>query len=126
MSGVRDESLLLDDVLDAIQRLVELGSRQGPALGMDRDRDEAILFNLVVMGEATKRLGATTRARFLDIPWADMAETRDRVVHRYEGIDWQVIRAILDQDLPPLVPRVVAARDLLRSEFDARDAQRSP
>jgi uncharacterized protein with HEPN domain len=122
MSGVRDESLLLDDVLEAVRRLLELGARHGPELGADKDRDEAILFNLIVMGEATKRLAVDTRARFPDIPWADMAETRDRVVHHYEGVDWQVIRAILDRDLPPLIPRLAAARDLLRSEFDGRGA----
>jgi uncharacterized protein with HEPN domain len=116
---VRDESLLLDDVVDAVQRLLDLGARSQVALGADRDRDEAILLNLIVLGASAKRMTPSTRSRFPDVPWTDMAETRDRVVHHYEGVDWAVIEAILAQDLPPLLPRLVAIRDQLRAEFDA-------
>ncbi len=114
MPGRRDESLLLDDLVDAARRLLELGAGD-TSLGTERDRDEAVLFNLIVLGEAAKRLSAKTRGRFADIPWADMAETRDRVVHHYEGIDWEVIAEILEKDLPPLLPRLLQVREQLAS-----------
>ncbi|KAF0209411.1 MAG: DUF86 domain-containing protein [Actinomycetota bacterium] len=120
MSGQRDESLVLDDIIDAARRLIDLGSDVPTAtIGLDRDHNEMILWNLVVLGEATKRLDASTRARFTQVPWSSVARTRDRVTHHYEGIDWETVGQIIDIDLPVVLKQLVAIRDTLRAEFDA-------
>jgi len=120
MSGRRDESLLLDDIVDAVARLVDLGGNTPTGtIGMDRGHSEMILWNLVVLGEATKRLDGSTRARFAQIPWNAMARTRERIAHHYEGVDWETVAQILTADLPVLLPQLAAIRDILRAEFDA-------
>lgn len=125
MSGRRDESLLLDDLVDAAERLLGLGSDVPPGyLGLERDLNEQILWNLVVLGEATKRLSAGVRTRFDDVLWAKMAQTRDRVTHHYEEIDWPLVADIINLDLPPLLPRLIAIRDTLRAEFDSAEESR--
>lgn len=123
MSGRRDESLLLDDLIDAAARLIELGARapRGP-LGQDRDANEMVMFNLVVLGEASKRLRPETRARFDDVDWPAMARTRDRIAHHYEEMNWVLLAEIIDEDLPVLLPRLTEIRDLLRAESDSTDA----
>ena len=122
MCGKRDESLLLDDLVDATTRLIELGA-QSPddGFGEDRDLNDQVMWNVVVLGEAAKRLSAATRERFSDVPWGDMAETRDRVVHHYEGVDWAKIAQIIDWELPVLLARLTAIREQLRAEFDLAD-----
>jgi uncharacterized protein with HEPN domain len=120
MSGRRDDSLLLDDLLDAAQRIVDLASDVPTGhLGQDRDTSERILWNLVVLGEAVKRMRMQTRERFPEVPWKMIAGTRDRVTHHYEGIDWEVVARIITQELPPLLPRLREIRDVVRTEFDA-------
>lgn len=120
MSGQRDESLLLDDLVDATGRLIELGGRVPDGhLALDREISEMILWNIIVLGEAAKRLRPSTQERFGDVEWADLARTRDRVAHHYEGIDWAVIALTIADDLPPLLARFTEIRDLLRAEFDA-------
>jgi uncharacterized protein with HEPN domain len=119
MSGRRDDSLLMGDMVDAAERMIELASgvRDGQ-LGQDRGIGEMILWNLVVLGEAVKRMRAVTRGRFADVPWKLIAGTRDRVTHHYEGIDWQVVARIIAAELPPLLPRLREIRDIVRAEFD--------
>ena len=86
MSGRRDDSLLLDDILDAAKRLIALGADICPGyLGLEREVNEQILWNCVVVGEASKRLSPATLARFADVGWSDMARTRDKITHHYEG-----------------------------------------
>jgi uncharacterized protein with HEPN domain len=120
MSGRRDESLLLDDIVDASQRLIELGERARPGmLGADRDLAEMLQWNLAVLGEAVKRLQPATRERFPDVPWGSVARTRDRVIHHYEGIRWNIVHTIVADDLPALLPRLLEIRDILRVEFDS-------
>ena len=126
MSGRRDESLVLDDALDAIERLIEIGTQaRREFLGLDRDISEPILWNLVVLGESAKRLSGPLRGRFDEMPWSDMARTRDRITHRYDAIDWVVVAEIIYDQLPPLLPRLIEIRDTVRAEFDAAEAERS-
>ena len=114
---MRSEALLLDDLLDAARRLLELGGRDDGPLGENRDRDEAILFNVMLMGEGARRVSPRTRERFPEIPWREMAGTRDRVIHHYEGVDWTVLGEIIATDLPPLVPKLQSVRDLVAGEL---------
>ncbi|MDZ4655062.1 MAG: HepT-like ribonuclease domain-containing protein [Coriobacteriia bacterium] len=122
MSGRRDESLLLDDVVHATSRLIELGSQSEVPLGEDLSCDEQVQYNLIILGEAVKRLSPATRERFADVPWSPMARARDRVVHHYEGVDWAVIETIIGSDLPPMLPRLLEIRDIVREEYDAGQA----
>lgn len=120
MCGRRDESLVLDDLVRAATRLTAImRSRGATPLGGDPDIDEVVLWNLTVLGEASKRLSAQTRERFPDVPWRELARTRDLVVHHYEGVDWPLIEQICRVDVPVLSPRLEEIRDLLRREFDA-------
>lgn len=119
MSGTRDESLVLDDIVDAARRLIDLGNEMSAAAAIPRrEIADQILWNLTVLGEAVKRLPGPTRSQFDDVMWSAMAGTRDVVVHHYEGIDWQVITNIITLELPVLLPRLIEIADLLRAEFD--------
>jgi len=104
-----------DDLVDAVGRLLELAS-EDEVLGENRDRDEAILFNIIILGEATKRLKPETRRHFPSIPWQDMAETRDRIVHHYEGVKWDIVEGILKEDLPKLLPSLITVCAKLREK----------
>lgn len=125
MSGRRDESLLLCDLLDAAERLIDLG-RRVPAgtLGADRDVAEMVQWNLLILGEASRRLRPSTRERFDDVSWSDLIRTRDRIIHHYEGMNWPLIAEIIADELPPLLPRLREIRDIVRSEFDAASPPR--
>lgn len=120
MSGRRDESVVLSDIVVAAQRVVEtVGASPAGELGGDRDAGDAVLWNLTVLGEATKRLRPETRERFADVPWSDFTRTRDYLVHHYEGTDWHVLETVGRSELPKLLPRLSEIRDLLRAEADA-------
>jgi len=120
MSGRRDDSLLVDDLIDAAERLIELGGESAPGtLGTDRNTAEMIQWNLLVLGGATKRMRPETLARFDDVDWSALARTRDRIVHHYEGMNWLLISEIIADELPTLLPRLIEIREIVRAEFDA-------
>jgi uncharacterized protein with HEPN domain len=112
---VRDSLLVLDDMIEAVERLIELGAAGMPDAVEDRDRGEALLFNLIVLGEAAKRVPERVRTSYPDVDWRSIAATRDKIVHHYEGVEWPIIDDMVRDDLPALLPRLRAIRDELET-----------
>ncbi len=112
---MRDESLVLDDMIAAAERTMRYAAGV-PAgeLGADGEKSDAILFNLAVLGEAAKTVPAHVRDAYPEIPWASMAMTRDKVIHHYHGIDWTTVADIVENVLPELLPQLEQARQELR------------
>ncbi len=108
----RDESARLDDIAEAIRRIRGIAgparARTPAAEALVRD---AILYNLVIVGEAVKHLGAATTGRAPDIPWRRIAGLRDLLTHEYFRIEMDAIRKIVDRDLGPLERAVEALRN---------------
>lgn len=112
---MRDESLVIGDMIIAAERMIAYAIGVAPAdLGTDPQRGDAILFNLAVLGEAAKAMPPEVRAIAPDIPWVEMAMTRDKVIHHYHGIDWAVVADVVSNVLPRLLPHLKNMRDTLR------------
>jgi uncharacterized protein with HEPN domain len=66
----------------------------------------AIIRSLEIIGEASKKLDEEFRSNHPQIEWKKMAGTRDRVIHHYFGVDYDVIWDIIENKLPDLQERV--------------------
>lgn len=44
---------------------------------------------------------------FPHIPWSSIARMRDRLAHHYMGVDLEIVRKVVAQDLTPLKEAVV-------------------
>lgn len=93
----------LDDIVQATQRVEEF------TRGMDEARFRAdaktvyaVTRAFEVIGEATKNLPADVRARHPEIPWAEMAGMRDKLIHGYFGVDEAVLWETAQRSIPPL------------------------
>jgi uncharacterized protein with HEPN domain len=63
-------------------------------------------FALSIIGEAAKRISTEFKDKYPDIPWRDMAGTRDVLTHDYEGVDAKIIWDIAHYDLLPLAEKL--------------------
>lgn len=60
---------------------------------------DAIVRNIEVIGEATKRLSDDFKAKHAEVPWKQMAGMRDKVVHEYADIDWEEVWIVATEDI---------------------------
>ena len=74
----------------------------------------ALLHHFTVIGEAANRLPDDLRQRYPQVPWVDMIALRNRVVHVYFGLDWNVLWTAAVDDVPVLRQVVT---DMLANEF---------
>ena len=84
----------LSDILEAARRTATYtAALQYEEFLRDTKTQDAVVRNLEIIGEATKKLSAGLRAKHPDIPWRSMAGVRDRLIHDYLKeqkckIDW--------------------------------------
>jgi uncharacterized protein with HEPN domain len=108
----RREVLRLGDIREAIATI-----RSHIASGsFDRKTSDAVLYNLVVIGEAAAQISDETRARAPEIPWTKVVGLRNLIAHEYFRIDLDVIQAIVDEQLDQLE---IAARRLVDEDDPA-------
>jgi uncharacterized protein with HEPN domain len=102
----RDDATLVD-ILRAARLALEFRGRAEKAVFLgDLKTQAAVLHELLVLGEAVKRLSVAFREQHPDVPWKAMAGMRDRLLHGYDDVDLDLVWKTLDEDLPGLVDRL--------------------
>jgi uncharacterized protein with HEPN domain len=99
----RDDATLLD-----LARAARLAGDfvQGidqAAFQADLKTQSAVLHQLLILGEAAKRLSPSFRDAHAQVPWALVAGMRDKLIHHYEAVDLAVVWDTLQKDLPRLL-----------------------
>jgi len=63
----------------------------------------AVLHQIMVLGEATKRLSTDFKAAHSEMPWDDIAGMRDRCVHGYDQVDLEIVWQVTQEHAARLV-----------------------
>ena len=99
----RKISLYVKDILDAISQIEKFTEGMDYAKFQEDDKtSSAVIRKLEILGEATKSIPSEIRQSHKDIPWADMAKTRDKIIHGYFGVDYDVIWKTIKERLPTI------------------------
>jgi len=99
----RDEAHVLD-ILKAARLAIDFkGTADKAAFLADAKTQSAVLHQLLVIGEAVKRLSPEFRAAHPKVPWKLIAGTRDKLIHFYEGVDLEQVWGMVTSDLPKLI-----------------------
>jgi uncharacterized protein with HEPN domain len=98
----RQAAYLLDilNSADAIGNYLRECDREG--FLRDAKTQDAVLRRLMVIGEAAARLTEETCARFAQIPFRKMAGLRNRLVHDYGQVDFEIVWDTVTTHLPLL------------------------
>jgi len=103
----RKSSLYLKDILAAIQKIDEFIEERTVERFINDDKtSSAVIRKLEIIGEAVKQLPPEIRERYSEIPWTAMAKSRDKIIHFYHGVDYEIIWQIIKEDLPSVKERL--------------------
>lgn len=97
----------LQHVLDAIQDIEESVKEMSKEQFLtDKDVKDANIRRLEIIGEAVKNMSKKLREEHKEIEWNKIAGTRDKIIHKYFGVNLDIVWETIKTDLPDLKVKV--------------------
>lgn len=102
-----DDIITLRQMLDHTEEAVTLaGTRMRSELESDRIFFLALLKLVEIVGEAATRVSQKTQEAHTEIPWREIIGTRNRLIHGYDNVDYDILWNIVTLDFPMLAQQI--------------------
>jgi len=102
---MRNHSLYLADILaalEAIQSFVQGMSFED--FRQDDKTSSAVIRKFEVIGEAAKRVPESIKQKYPSVPWKEMAGMRDKLIHFYFGVNYDLLWQTIENRIPEIKP----------------------
>jgi uncharacterized protein with HEPN domain len=99
----RDSATILD-LLEHARRVVRfVDGFDREAFLQDEKTQAATLHELLIIGEAVKRLSPAFRREHTSVLWRSIAGMRDILIHQYDNVDLNEVWKTIDRSIPALL-----------------------
>ena len=99
-----DTDVRLHHMLDAAREAAQMAQGKTRAdLDTDRPLNLSLVRLLEIVGEAASRVPIGERTRYSGIPWAQIVGLRNRLIHGYDNVDFDILWEIVIHELPLLI-----------------------
>ncbi|MBN2094628.1 MAG: DUF86 domain-containing protein [Candidatus Aenigmarchaeota archaeon] len=113
----RNPGLFLNDIVSAIESIEEfIGELTLEELMKDDKTSSAVIRKFEIIGEASKHVPESIKSRHKEIPWKAMSGMRDRLIHAYFGIDYNLVWKAVKIEIPKLNPKLKKALAKMEKE----------
>jgi uncharacterized protein with HEPN domain len=85
----------------------------GDALMQNEVLKRAIVRSLEIIGEAAKKVDDEFRNEYSSIAWSSMAKMRDKLIHHYFGVDYDIVMDVILNKIPELHHQI---QEILKEE----------
>jgi uncharacterized protein with HEPN domain len=91
---------ILSDIKEAISRIKKyIKELSYDQFLKDTKTQDAVVRNFEIIGEAVKLLPEELKKKSISIPWDKIAGIRDRLIHQYFGVNYEIIWTIIEEEL---------------------------
>ena len=99
----REDTLRLCHMLDYAREALAMSKGKTRAdLDDDRQLNLSLVRVLEIMGEAAGRTSRDYQKHHPEVPWPEIITLRNRLIHGYDRVDFDILWEIVSCDLPPL------------------------
>lgn len=95
---------ILDECSYVVATLKEADSFQ--LFIADEDKKRGVVRSLEIIGEAAKRIPADVKYKWQDIEWKAIAGMRDKLIHDYAEVDYDIVWNAVQPKIPKLKTQI--------------------
>lgn len=102
---MKNSSLYLTDILkafEAIEGFVEGISFED--FKQDDKTSSAVIRKFEIIGEAAKQIPEAIKQKYPAVPWKEMAGMRDKLIHFYFGVNYELLWQTINSRIPEIKP----------------------
>ena len=99
----KNDLAYIDHILDCIRKIQKF-SKGLTIIEFSKNElvQDAIIRNIEIIGEASKKISSDTKKTYFEIPWKEITGMRDKLIHDYLGVDTKVVWKTIKEDIPAL------------------------
>ncbi len=91
----------LEDIADSISKILTYtNSYDFEKFKNDEKTVDAVIRNLEIIGEASNKIPYNIKEKYPSVPWDEMYRMRNKAIHEYFGVDYEIIWDIIVNYLP--------------------------
>jgi len=103
----KSHEIYLRHIHDEIEFLQSLpGFSDGSSLRNDPVQSRAVVRSLEIIGEAASKIDSDFRSKHDTIPWRRIIALRNRLIHDYMGINFNIVVNVLHHEIPRLAEQL--------------------
>ncbi len=100
---MKDDTVFIRHILDEMNYIIkESKDLEFEDLMKNETLRRALIRSLEIIGEATKNLSKSFREKHSDIKWREMSALRDKLIHKYFGVNWNRVWDVIKNMIPEI------------------------
>lgn len=104
----RNDTELFQDIIECANRIRSyIENIEYETFQHDLKTQDAVIRNLEIIGEAVKLVSDRMKKDYPDVPWKEIAGTRDKLIHDYFGVNIDVVWNIIKDDLQAFIRQLI-------------------
>jgi uncharacterized protein with HEPN domain len=104
---VKENIIFIEYILECITNIESFTKNVSKEDFMENlEKQSAVVRQLEIIGEAVKNLPDSFRSKHPNVPWREIAGTRDKIIHHYFGVDLEIVWQIVKSDLSDLKKKI--------------------
>jgi uncharacterized protein with HEPN domain len=103
----RGNKEFINDIKEAIERINNYTAEMSyDTFLLDPKTQDAVVRNIEIIGEATKNLSNDFIKKHKDIDWKNISGMRDKIIHFYFGVKWDIVWSAIKDKMPKLKSQI--------------------
>lgn len=111
----KDVKIFIEHILECINLIEEYTNNKTKVdFFKSIQLQDSVIRRIEIIGEATKNIPEEIKVKYSEVPWKEIADMRNILIHEYFGIDLELTWEVVVKDIPDLKNKMIKIKKELK------------